>query len=169
MNTFRLLTLCGLVLIVSACGGGDGSDLSCVPDTLETPTVNLNTAELGQWTLTLTQTGSTCFSPPDSITCLLDMAVTDNDVDTSGTCQSSAGVTVELDNISAKVSAATLYWGATMSATVGEYTETDTVPCTAVDFVSNAESETFNVTVSVSYNNAGTSGTCSTSFSGQFH
>lgn len=168
-NILLAIMLSGLIMTTSSCsGGGDGTDLSCVPSTLETPTVDLNTAELGQWTLTLTQTGSSCPSPPDSITCLLDMVVTGNDVDTSGTCQSNAGVTVELDNIAGKVSADTLYWGATMTATVGDYSETDTVPCTGVEFTSDAESETFAVTVSVSFNNDGTKGTCSTSFSGKF-
>ncbi len=150
-------------------GGGDGEDLSCAPTTLEDPTVDLNTTEaLGQWTLVLTQTGSSCPSPPDSITCLLNMTVNGNDVAVSGTCQSNFGVTVVLDNISGVVSGDTLYWGATMSATVDDYSETDTVPCTGVAFLSDTESETFNVTVSVSYNNAGTRGECSTSFSGKF-
>lgn len=159
---------------VSGCGGGTGNggsnDLSCAPSTLIDPTVDLNTAALGQWTLTLTETSSTCPSPPDWITCLLNMTVSGNDVDISGTCESSSGdVIVELDNISAIVSSDTLYWGATMSATVDDYSETDTVPCTDAAFPSNSESETFNVTVSVSYNNGGTTGTCSTSFSAQFH
>ena len=163
------MMLSGVVLTAPACGGGaGGSDLSCGPSTLETPTAVLNTAGVGQWTLVLTQAKSSCSSAPDSITCLLDMVVNGNDVDVSGTCQSNTGVTVALDDISGKVSADTLYWGATMSATVGDYSETDTVPCTGVAFVSSTESETFAVTVSVSFNNAGTEGTCSTSFSGKF-
>ena len=99
------------------------------------------------------------------------MAVSGTDVTISGTCDSVADipVTVTLANTSAIVSGDTLYWGATMSATVDDYTETDTVPCTAVEFPSSTASETFSVTVAVSYNNDGTTGTCSTTFSAQFH
>ena len=153
----------------AGCGGSGGDDLSCVPDDLSDPTVNLDTAGgTNPWTLTLTQTSSTCPSPPDSITCQLNMDVSGNDVATSGTCQSNAGVTVTFDNTTGKVSGDTLYWGTTMTTTVGDYSETDTVPCTSVSFVSDTLSETFSVTVDVSYNNAGTTGECSTSFSGIF-
>lgn len=159
-----------LVWGVSGCGtgGGGSGDLSCAPATLADPTVDLNTAELGQWTLTLTETSSTCPSPPDWITCLLNMTVSGNDVTISGTCNSSGDVVVEIDDTSGIVSSDTLYWGATMSATVDDYTETDTVPCTGAAFPSSSQSETFNVTVSVSYNNGGDTGTCSTTFSAQF-
>ena len=165
-----LIVLVSLVFLVSCGGGGGGgsSDLSCAPTDLATPTVDLNTAEIGPWTLILTQTSSTCPAPPDSITCTLNMTVTGNDVAISGTCQTDDGVTVTLSGISGKVSASTLYWGGTMSETVGSYTETDTVPCTSVAFISNFESQTFSVTISVAWSDSGESGTCSTTFSGKF-
>lgn len=166
-----LLVLISLVCLIgcgSSGGGGGGSDLSCAPASPVAPTINLNTADLGRWTLALTKTSSTCPNPPSTITCLLDMAVSGNDVAISGTCTSNAGVTISFDNTAGLQSAATLYWGATMSGSVGTYTETATVSCKAVEFASTAESETFDVTASVVWTDEGESGTCSTTFSGIF-
>lgn len=165
-----LIALVSLVMIMS-CGGGDGggnsNDLSCAPSTLQTPTIDMNTAELGQWTLTLTETSSTCDFPPNEITCLLNMSVSGNDVSIDGTC-TSTGVTVEIGNIQGIISGDTLYWGATMSASVDDYSETDTVPCNGVQFISNGQSETFSTTVTVEWSNGAESGTCQTTFSGIF-
>ena len=153
-----------LVFMMGCGGGGGGTDLSCAPANPSAATVNLD----GAWTLTLTQTSSTCAYPPDTITCNLTMSVSGNDVSISGTC-TAAGITIAVDDISGLISGSTLYWGATMSATVDTYTETDTVPCIGVAFTST-ESDTFNVTVSVEWSDSesGQSGTCSTSFSGVF-
>lgn len=151
-----------LVFMMGCGSSGSSTDLSCAPADPSAATVNLD----GMWTLTLTQTGSTCAFPPDSITCNLTMSVSGNDVSISGTC-TAAGNTVAVNNIRGVISGNTLYWGATMSATVDTYTETDTVPCTGVTFTST-ESETFNVTVSVVWSDSGDSGTCSTTFSGIF-
>lgn len=163
-----LVSLLSLIACGSS-GGGGGSDLSCAPSNPSAPTVDLNTnAQVGQWTLELTKTSSTCPNPPSTITCLLDMSVSGNDVAISGSCTSNAGVTINLDNTSGIQSAATLYWGATMSGSYGTYTETDTVSCKAVAFESNTLSETFEVTASVAWSDEGESGTCSTTFSGVF-
>ncbi len=170
----RYLVVFATILLLINCGGsgsGSSADLSCAPSSPSTPTVDLNTAELGQWTLTLTQTTSTCAYAPDAIVCLLDMVVTDNDVAISGTCATDDEVVVTLSGVSGKVSGDTLYWGATMSETVDSYTETDTVSCTSVDFESDILSETFSVTASVAWSNSdsGESGTCSSTFSAYFH
>lgn len=161
-----IFSLMFLVGCGSSSGGSGGSDLSCAPaaDDLVDPTVDLD----GSWTLALTETSSTCDYPPSWIDCTLSMSVSGNDVSITGSCLSSAGVTVNLSNLAGKISGATLYWGATMSETVDTYTETDTVPCNDVAFTSSTESETFSVTVSVSWSDSGLSDTCSTSFSGQF-
>jgi len=156
------------VLLISCGGGGNGVtvDLSCAPSDPSNPTVDLN----GTWTLTLNETSSTCDFPPETITCNLTMSVSGTDVTISGTCTSQPdGVTVVLDDMRGIISGNTFYWGATMSATVDEYSETDTVPCTAVTFTST-ESETFNVTVQVEWSDSSIpdSDTCSTSFTGQF-
>jgi len=164
---YFMIVLCMVFLMSCGGGGSGGTDLSCAPNTsdLVDPTVDLN----GDWILTLVQTGtSTCALPPDWIVCNpLTMSVSGNNVSMSGTCTTDTGVTVSLSNTTARISANTLYWGATMSATVGSYTETDTVPCTSVAFTSTT-SDTFSVTVSVSWSDSGDSGTCSTPFSGIF-
>jgi hypothetical protein len=156
------------VLLISCGGGGNGVtvDLSCAPSNPSAAAVDLN----GTWTLMLTETSSTCDYPPDTITCNLTFSVSGNDVRISGTCTSTPdGVTVVLDDMQGIISGSTFYWGATMSATVDQYSETDTVPCTSVTFTST-ESEIFNVTVQVQWSDSSIpdSDTCSTSFTGQF-
>jgi hypothetical protein len=162
---YFIAVLAAVVLVGCGGGGGYSVDLSCAPDDPSDPTVDLN----GTWTLTLNETSSTCDYPPDWIECSLTMSVSGNDVSISGTCLSDDGVTVAINNFQGKISGNTFYWGARMSATVDTYTETDTVPCTAVTFTST-QSETFNVTVQVEWSDSdsGLSDTCSTSFSGQF-
>lgn len=175
MRYLRYFLIIISLMFLPSCGSSSGSsgggDLSCAPSSPSTPTVDLSTAELGQWTLNLTQTSSTCDFPPSSITCLLDMSVSGNDVTISGTCTSvaSVSVTVTFDNTTGIVSGSTLYWGATMQGTAGTYTETATVSCTDVTFTSNTQSETFSVTANVSWSDSGDSGTCSTTFSGSFN
>ncbi|MBT3181127.1 MAG: hypothetical protein HN337_01310 [Deltaproteobacteria bacterium] len=166
---YFLVVLC--LIFVMGCGSsgsGGSSDLSCAPDEADRvdPTVDLD----GSWTLTLTETSSTCDYPPDWISCDLTMSVSGNNVTISGNCVTDDGVTISTGNLSGIVSGDTLYWGATMSASVDTYTETGTVPCTAVDFTSSS-SETFSVTVSVEWSDSGsgTSDTCTTSFSGVFN
>lgn len=162
-----------------SCGSSDGDDddddsadpESCAPSTLAAPTVDLNTdGVLGPWQLDLDQTSSTCDHPPESIACILEMDVNGNDVDISGTCESEADVdvTVTVTGISGIVSGDTLYWGGTLRGASGTYTETDTIPCNGVEFISDRESEEFDVTVSVSWEDGDESDTCSTSFTGQF-
>jgi len=149
----------------SGSGSSGSSDLSCAPDSDDRtdPTVDLD----GSWTLTLTETSSTCSYPPDWISCDLTFSVSGTDVSISGTCVDDDGTTVSISGIDGAISGDTFYWGATISATVGSYTETGTVPCTSTDFTSSG-SDTFSVTVSVEWSDSGDSGTCTTSFTGSF-
>lgn len=165
-----LLVILALVFTVSCGGGGGGggggSDLSCAPAEADrvTPTVDLD----GSWNLYLDETSSTCDYPPSYITCPLTMSVSTNTVTITGSCTTSDGVSVTIVDMPGIVSGDTLYWGATMTGSVGTYSETDTVPCTDVAFTSGTQSESFSVTVTVVWTDVGEGDTCATTFTGDF-
>lgn len=165
---YLLVFVMAVMLSLSACGsssggGGVSPDLSCAPDSPLASTVDID----GSWTLRLTRTGtSTCPAPVSTITC--DLTMTEGDagvVAVTGTCV--ADGTAASGTLTAIISGNILYWGATMSATVGTYSEIDTIDCTSVVFT-DTESATFSIDVDVSWTDAGDTGTCTSEYNGQF-
>jgi len=96
------------------------------------------------------------------------MSVSTNTVTITGSCTSNTGAEVNIGSMPGIISADDLYWGATMTGGEGTYSETDTVPCTSVEFTSATQSEEFRVIVSVAWTDSGESGTCTVTFDGDF-
>ena len=120
----------------------------------------------GTWTF-YADLSSDCPVEVTSVTCALTVtqAEDSSSVSFSGTCTNSGGVTLNVSSMSGLLYGTTLSWGASLTDTVGDYTETDTIPCKAVTFTSDSLSEVFTGTFSVSYVSDGEAGTCSGTYS----